>query len=331
MPLMGSGTRAELNWGLPSAPEDSLGEAVFVGYFEDGSEDWHDQRANGVGGSDVSSILQIHGSFKSRYLLWLEKTGALPREDEPDNPYLEWGHRLEPLIAEKFQEMHPKIKVVTKAGSWRHKDREWHLANPDGLLVNEHGDVFALLEIKCSATGYGWENGRVPAKYIAQVRWYLRAFGLSFAYIVVLESGVHYREYIIPADPSSPVIRADKDDEPSYVVEVGGDAMVCEVEAFVASMAENTPPPLDGGEDTFKYVKSAHPDITPKLEVEIGDLGMELQNAKNSVELWETELRRLKGIVIEAMDKAQYATSNGIKVARRRNGKGGVNLVILNV
>ena len=168
-----------------------LGTALLRGRFADGSPEWHEARASVIGGSEVGSIMGVN-SFESRYVLWYRKAGYLGKTEEVANPLFEWGHRLEPVVAEKFADMHPEYDVQV-SGSWVHQDRPWHGANPDRLLayklnyIDEAGneladvmDVEAVLEIKTSMSGYGWENDMCPVKYVLQLRWYMECFGLDY-------------------------------------------------------------------------------------------------------------------------------------------------------
>ena len=59
-------------------------------------------RSKGIGGSDVGIILGL-STFKTPYQLYLEKIGKGP-EDDKMSPAQEWGHRLEPIIRNKFAE-----------------------------------------------------------------------------------------------------------------------------------------------------------------------------------------------------------------------------------
>ena len=295
---------------LPS----TLGTAVLVGQFEDGSEEWHKARFNGIGGSEIASLLGIN-SFKSRYVLWMEKAGIIPRNDDY-NPLFEWGHRLEPVILEKFAEMHPEYDVLP-GGSWRNKDRDYQLANPDGLLGYQ-GEICRIVEIKTSMTGVGWGPGPndIPAKYVAQVRWYLDTFGFEMAHIVVLIGLGDYREYTIYADPAKTAEMHDA------------------AAAFAWSLQTNTPPPIDGGEDTYTYLRSRNLSIVAKGEgskVELDEqLAHMVMDAKQQLAYAESELLRAKGHLLAHMGTAKTAEFEGkVVAARQAKGEGAVPFVVL--
>ena len=294
-----------------------MGTAVLVGQYEDGTDEWHAARRAGIGGSDIASIFGI--GFTSKYMMWMEKSGTIPRTEDPDNPFFEWGHRLEPVIAEKFQDAHPEYEVITDTGSWHHRDRRWQLANPDGFLVDlGTGEIDGLLEIKTSMTGAGWgpesagEAG-VPAKYLCQVRWYLNTFGFRWAKIVVLIGLGDYREYVVHAS----------DDWAADAVTRAAD--------FVASIEMGIAPEIDGGKDTYQFFREKNMSIDPKVKVEVSaELADMVANAKRLEKEAEAELLRAKGHLLAHMGTAKTAIHKDRVVATRSaKGEGAVPYVTL--
>lgn len=308
---------------FPFKPGDKLGDAVLVGDYEDGSDDWHAARRGGIGGSEISCILHLN-NWKSRYVLWLEKVGTV--EPEPIDPtFSEWGHRHEPTLARKFGDDHPEFEVL-RGGSWTHKDHVWMKANPDGLLrTKANGVIDSLVEFKTSQQGHGWgpanEDGTpgdvdgVPRKYVAQVRWYMAVFGFFKAHIVVLIGPFDYREYIIYADPFEKV----------HAFQEG--------EKFMALVESQTAPEIDGGPGTYEYLRTVNPSIITKgegsevtLPVEIGDMVLK---AKAAHEASEVELLRAKGHLLAHMGPAKAAFHLKKKIARRDARGENVPFVVL--
>ena len=99
-----------------------------VRYATDG--EWREARKGGVGGSDVGAILGLN-PWKTPFEVWLEKTGRAEPPDLSGKESVEWGNRLEPLVAEKFAEMHPEFKVLRKNCTMVSKSRPWAFANID--------------------------------------------------------------------------------------------------------------------------------------------------------------------------------------------------------
>ncbi|WP_159702557.1 YqaJ viral recombinase family protein [Arthrobacter sp. 18067] len=312
---------------ITDKPGTRLGNAVLVGHFEDDSPEWHQARRAGIGGSEIASILGIN-SFKSRFVLWHEKYGTIqPEGIDPD--FAEWGHRLEPVVRDKFADNHPEFEVLP-GGSWVHVDRPWHLANPDGRLLNRAtGEVDGIWEGKTSATGYGWENGSVPVKYVAQVRHYLECFGFEYAYISVLIELGKYKEFVIYRDPMTPVVSMQPGEKDVWYAP-GGPAMLATAQEFVDSIHAGTPPPMDGGEDSHKLVRKFHPDIDGTTFDLDDKTGQQLLDARQAVKDAESEHNRMKSVVIEQMGKAKYASHRGVNIARRQANKAGPTLVAVN-
>lgn len=285
-------------------------------------------------------------SFESRYVLWYRKAGYISRdEDGQPNPLFEWGHRLEPVVAEKFADNHPEYDVQV-SGSWIHKDRPWHGANPDRLLAplyewvdddgslvqSEVGPIEAALEIKTSMSGYGWENDMCPLKYVAQLRWYLECFGYEYGYLAVLASLGDYREFLVPRDPNKPVVSLQTGNEEWY--SIGGQEMLDAAEEFYLSLPgmltpEGSPPPIDGGTDTYELIRERHPDIN-NIDVEVTqELANQLRAALDAEKIAVAEAQRMKNVMLELMGKNRRAiipTADPKKphvVARRQSKKGG--------
>lgn len=321
----------------------TLGTAVLRGRYVDGSPEWHAARSGVIGGSEVGSIMGVN-AFESRYVLWYRKAGFLAAPEEVENPLFEWGHRLEPVVAEKFADMHPEFDVQV-SGSWVHQDRPWHGANPDRLLAGKYTyvddlgnecavilDVEAVLEIKTSMSGYGWENDMCPVKYVLQLRWYMECFGLEYGYLVVLASLGDYREFLVPRDVSKPVVSMQTGNEEWY--SAGGQEMLEAVEEFYLSLpgqltAEGTPPPIDGGTDTYELIRERHPDIV-NSDIEVSqELADQLREALAAEKAAVAEAQRMKNIMLDHMGKNRRAvipTGDPKKpavVARRQSKQGG--------
>ena len=65
---------------------------------EQRSQEWHDFRAGGIGGSEVASILGL-SPYKTAYQLFMEKTGKVPPPDLSRNPHIIRGVKNEDRIA----------------------------------------------------------------------------------------------------------------------------------------------------------------------------------------------------------------------------------------
>lgn len=141
----------------------------------------HEQRALGIGGSDIATILGLN-PYKTRYELWLEKTGQL-QPTAANEDQIDQGHILEGPIAELYvrrkQREGVEVRLRKRKQTIVHKDYPWLRANIDREIVGQRKG----LEIKKVnwRSGFDWgEDGDihgVPESYQPQVYHYLTVLG----------------------------------------------------------------------------------------------------------------------------------------------------------
>lgn len=146
------------------------------------NEEWHNLRSNGLGGSDIGTMLGLNAN-KSPYQLWLEKTGQIEAPDISSKLQVQIGNELEDFVARLF-EKESGMKVQRDNKTHYHKEHPFLLANIDRKIVGEK----ALLE--CKTTGAfsanQWDEDEIPASYIMQVQHYLNVLDYDYAYIAVI-------------------------------------------------------------------------------------------------------------------------------------------------
>ncbi|MFR7431835.1 MAG: YqaJ viral recombinase family protein [Bifidobacterium bifidum] len=69
---------------------------------------WLSFRTEGVGGSDMSTILGFN-TYKTPYELWLEKTGRQEPEDISGRWAIIKGNALEVELRRRFRQLHPEV------------------------------------------------------------------------------------------------------------------------------------------------------------------------------------------------------------------------------
>ena len=173
----------------------TLGAAVPVSWAVPGSDEWLGARR--FGASDWA-VAQGLSTYKTPTRLWLEKTGQVPAEEAGEAA--EWGHRLEPVVVARFAEgrdgfvvtapndlpsvvAHPEYPALTVS-----LDAVWH--NPRESAVVE-AKTAGLRQAK------HWDDGGIPATYLAQTLYQLAVTGLDTAYVPVLIGGQRYEERVI--------------------------------------------------------------------------------------------------------------------------------------
>lgn len=276
---------------------------VLVGEFEPGSPEWRQARAQGIGGSEFAAILGL-SPYESRFSLWHRKRGLLQEIQQSDA--MEWGHRLEPVIADKYADEHPDQIVVT-AGTYRHTDHDWWISNPDRLAINPDG-TWEIVEIKTARFPDDWgQSGtdQVPIWYRVQVVSYGAVLGIRRATIAVLIGGSEYREYVVDIT----------DAEIATLAEAGAD--------FMRTLREDERPDIDGHSATYQVVKTL-PDGLDDVEVEIdAELRDRYFAALDTFKTAETEKRAASALLLDRIGTGRRATHGDRTIATRtvRDGK----------
>jgi putative phage-type endonuclease len=263
-------------------------------------------RAVGIGGTHVGTICGF-SKWSSPMSLWARKTKRVVEPIER-NEAMEWGNRLEPVVIDKFADTHPDYKIYRDTGMWKHKDREWQIANPDAIYEKPDG-TFGVLEVKTARYEEDWQSRpygkyKVPLAYMAQVQWYLQVFGLKEATIVALISGSKYIEIEVAADP--------------FEQEVN----LARVELFRKHLLDDTQPDFDGADKTLETIRKLNPDIED-TECELGDLGVHYFNAVEDYEKATATLNEMKSRVIDAMGKSKRGLVYTEHMVSRQSGRGG--------
>jgi putative phage-type endonuclease len=194
--------------------------------------DWQEyrQKQKGIGGSEVASILDIN-KYKSKFVLWTEKTGAV--EPEPvDNEFVEWGNILEPSIRAKFAKENG-FKTTKCNFVLQHDEHEFMIANIDGEYKDPSRKGKGVLEIKTTSewNKKEWEGDHVPIAYMAQMQHYLAVTGYEYGAFACLIGGNKYRQFFVDRDEETIelIIKAEKEfmdavEANNYPWSIGGSA-----------------------------------------------------------------------------------------------------------
>ena len=156
-----------------------------------------------VGGSQVASVVGV--GFQSHLELYADLVNG-KAEKEP-NAAMEWGTRLEPSVAKKYEDNHAEDGLFYISGERQlHPVDRWVRATADRLAFRRLTEAPERgVEIKTAghhmSEKWGPEGSQdVPLGYVAQVSWYQRFFDLDRWDLAVLIGGSDYREFQIPRD-----------------------------------------------------------------------------------------------------------------------------------
>jgi putative phage-type endonuclease len=279
------------------AETNELFDAVLLGDFANGSQEWHDLRnePGAVGGSDIAAITGL-SAWESAITKWAKKTGQIPDEVTP-NMSMKLGTKLEAPILDLFADEHPELEIY-ETGTWANKENPWARSNPDGLYKTADGK-WGIVEVKFSRDY--WTG--VPQAYRAQVLWYMRVFGIKQAKLVAL-AGSSYMEFDIEWD--------------EFEAETLWDSAV----RFRQACLDMKMPYWDGSNSTLETVRALSPGISD-TEVDLDDLGMHYINSVTDFEKANTKMTELKARVIQAMDGAKRGLVYGEHLLSLRSRAGG--------
>lgn len=222
------------------------------------SQQWHEIRASGVGGSEVAGLLGL-SRYASPWSLWAEKTGLIPAEHE-DNERLEFGREAEPYLAAMFHRR-TGLHVAGQQMMVRHPEHGFARATLDGLVFapipEEHvpfgprSDALGIVQFKTWATR-GWPDG-IPPAIRAQTIWEMACAGLRHAWVGVLFSTFRFEVFELPWD----------DD-----VEADWQFMLAAATEFWRHVEDGTPPPVDGSDATADAIAHLWPTETPDKAID---------------------------------------------------------------
>jgi putative phage-type endonuclease len=207
--------------------------------------EWFAARRAGITASEIAAVLGL-SPYESPFSLYWRKKGVVG--EQPDDPAMRWGRRLEQHIRDEFRERHQNDFMVFGAGLYAHTDRPWQMASPDGLIVDlssNDWDLAPIAGLECKTTGSwdGWgDDGtdQIPIHIRCQVVWQADVLGVPCVYVPVV-NGRTYREYVVEADPQDALV------------------MRCKAQAFLDALNYGTPPDLDGTDATLTTLKAAPP------------------------------------------------------------------------
>lgn len=147
-------------------------------------QEWLENRINGIGGSDASSILGLN-PYKTNVELWELKTEKKIAEDISDKPYVNYGIKAESPLRNLFKLDYPEYTVKHLENSMLiNNEYPFMYASLDGELVEKATKRKGILEIKTtnilqSMQKENWKE-KIPENYYIQILHYLLVTDYDF-------------------------------------------------------------------------------------------------------------------------------------------------------
>lgn len=247
-------------------------------------------RADGVGSSDCAAACGL-SPYKSRYELWLEKTGRQSPPDLDEVERVQWGNILEPIIADQYAEREG-VKLRRVNITQVHKDLPFMMSHVDRMVVGQR----RALECKNASEYYGAaEFGEeytddVPGPYFVQVTHQMVVNGIEMADLAALIGGNKLR-----------VFRFHLDDEIAELV-------VKKCTEFWRFVEDDTPPPAQNLQD-LEIMHAEDNGQIKTVDASVLTLWDQFHDLKSAHKLAEAELEETKTRL-----KFAIAESAGIKL-----------------
>lgn len=190
--------------------------------------EWYEFRKNGIGGSEVGTVLGLN-DYTSAVILYYEKLGLRDPRKEQNEPMF-WGSQLEDEIAEKWQywdgttegmiahyNNNSIVRQCRKVNGYITNPKYPHLFASVDRLMNISGGFRmdegrageALTEegiLECKQLSHWaaqkWESG-VPIYYLTQVQDYQMILETDYAEIAILKDGNKFECFPVPASEST--------------------------------------------------------------------------------------------------------------------------------
>jgi len=275
------------------------------------TDDWHEWRRGGIGGSDIAALVGL-SRYASPTSLYYEKTGLLARDHE-DTERQRIGRRMEGLLAEEFRDR-TGLYCVGAQTLWANPDYAFARCTLDGFATEtpDIDDAAVLGTVQFKTDGrFGWPDG-VPPNIRAQCVWEMGVTGLPNSWLVVMFAGFRIQVYEIPFD-------ADAANDWLFMLSTATE--------FWDRVTTGDPPPPDDHEATTRALEAVHePD--PTLERDADDTTRDLVDrlraakantkaAKATEDALSNELRAVIGDAYDLVDDGRVIASWRPQTARR--------------
>ncbi|MBQ3422550.1 MAG: YqaJ viral recombinase family protein [Romboutsia sp.] len=199
-------------------------------------KEWLLKRKEGIGGSDVASILGI-SPYKSSVSVYMDKVSEEGETNDECTYKLELGNKLEDFVAKEFT-LKTNKKVSNVNGILKNEKYPYSIANIDKAVVGERAFLECVVTNSFAKKKY---KNEVPSHIKAQCYHYMAITGATHCYVAIL---VGNEEVIIH--------KLDRDE--NAINEI----MKIEKEFWETYVLGNNIPLPDGSEDYSKFISGLY-------------------------------------------------------------------------
>lgn len=274
-------------------------------------EEWLAYRKTGIGGSEVAAIFGI-SPFGTARDIYYDKLNIAAYYDDEENKYQKQiGTLLEDTVAEMFEEV-TGYRVFKIRKMYRSREHPCMIADVDFFIQLPDGS-FAILECKTTspdATAKWWDGSKpaIPLNYQLQGRHYMSVVHLNKVFFACLHG--NSENYLI-------IRELERD------LEYEDEMIAIEEDFWNNHVLRQVPPPyIEEGdliiESVRRHFGPADPELPTTALTDASALHLarflELQQAKSiaevSVKEIESELARMKGLIVAELGRSCAATCN---------------------
>lgn len=254
-------------------------------------QEWRDQRLHGIGASESAAIFGV-SPWESPLSLWARKRALLAQSSE-ESEAMEWGKRLEPVVAEKYREATGRVLIdpgrTTLLKSIAHP---WMLATLDRIIAGDPRGR-GVLEIKTTdwRMAEEWAQG-VPLPYQIQVQHQLAVTGYGWASVAVLIGGNRFGWVDVPRDDAFIALLLRRTGE------------------FWQHVVTGREPDIDAHARTAEAIKALHPKdngTTIRLDDEFTRIDAEREALAEEIKRLEKQKDELDNRLKAAIGDATFA------------------------
>lgn len=151
-------------------------------------EEWLQVRSNGIGSSEVGTILGLN-PYETPYQLWRRKTWQDPPKEENEAMLL--GHLLEDAVAQRWAIATGREIVKASAEEWIyvHPNCDYFRASPDRIYYEKgekHNEANKCI-LECKTTVLDVDEDNIPQSWFCQVQWLMHVTGYKRASLAWLK------------------------------------------------------------------------------------------------------------------------------------------------